>query len=374
MFGKIYFKITGLNFNKFLTLLKKQNIQIYKMKKIEYNIFFMGVSKSNENKFLEICKQMNYDVAKTSQSFMPKITQYLKHNIAFVMSLVIILIALSFCCNMVFKVEVYGLENITKNQIIQVLNKNGYVTGKFKNSYNLQKLEATLKQNINNISFASATIKGNTLIINVNEKIDNSNLLKEYEPLLSPYDIVIKQIKLKSGTAVVHNGDVVKKGEPIVMPYILGKDGSKLNVEASAEITGDVQLTITESYMENHLVWVNSGKKQEQVNFSIFSLNLGTRGQTPAFKKYQTETKICYNFKNFFLPIKQTKYVYLELVEKQVYVPFNKVAQNIIEQNQNMLYTNLVVKSKENVKYETTTNFFNNTYFVTTCLTASVVF
>ncbi len=372
MFGKVYYKVTGLNFDKFLKLLKKENIQTFKLQRLDYNIFTIGVKKQDENVFVEIAQKMNYTISNKQQTLLPKALQNIKQNLAFVLSLVFISIILCISCNMVYKVEVFGLENVSKNQVLQVLNKNGYTTGKLKATYNLSKLETVLKQNINNISFASAIIKGNTLVINVNEKIDNSNLIYDYKPIISPYNMVIKEVNLKSGTALVHSGDVVKKGDVLISPYIESKDGTKLKVEASAEIKAYAELSNTITYLENHIEFVRSGKKLEQNQFSLFGLNLGIRGKKLNFKNYQAEVSSTFNFKNFFLPIKQTKTIYYELIEKQVFVPFNKVVQNLIEENQNLLYNNLSAKVVENVSYETTTLLINNTHIVTTILKADV--
>ncbi len=373
MFGKVYYFVTGLNFNKFLTLLKKENIPICKLQRLDYNYFCVGVKKQHEKFFLETCKKMNYTVSIKTQTTLPKTLSILKRNIALFISMVLVLIILVFSSNIVFKVEVFGLENVSKAEVIKVLNNSGYSTGKLKHSYNLNKLETVLKQNINNISFASAIIKGNTLLINVNEKIDNSNLIYDYKPIVSPYNLIVREINLKSGTAVVYKGQSVKQGEVLVLPYIEGSDGSQLKVEASAEIVADIELSNTQKYQENHTEMVRSGKRDEQTQLSLFNINLGMRGSKPNFLNYQTESTTSYYFKNFFVPIKQTKIYYYELIEKQVYTPFNKVVQNIIEQNKNILYNNLSVKKVNEINYETTTSVVDNIYYVTTYLKANVI-
>ena len=372
MFGKVYYEVTGLNFDKFLKLLRSENIQIFKLQKLEYNTFTIGVRKQDEKKFLALVTKMNYTITTTKQTTMPKALQVLKQNIALGLSIVFISIIFIVSCNMVFKVEVFGLENISRNQVIKVLNENGYNTGKLKVTYKLDSLETILKKNISNISFASAIIKGNTLIINVNEKIDNSDLIYDFKPIYSPYNMVIKEIKLKSGTAVVHTGDTVKKGDVIVFPYIEGTDGTKLKVEASAEIIAYAEISHTEPYQENHLELVRSGKKIEQTHYSFLGLNLGMRGEKLTFNNYEKEGFTKFNFKNFFLPVKQTKITYYELIEKQVFVPFDKAVQNIIEQNQKMLYNKLQVKKIGNTSFVSSSVLINNTYFVTTTLKAEV--
>ena len=324
--------------------------------------------------FIDICTKMNYKISLQDQSLILKTSKKIKQNLAIFLSIVFVFIAIAISCNMVYRVEIYGLDNVTKEEVVKVLNDNGYNVGKTKSSYNLDKLEIILKENINKISFASSIIKGNTLLININEKIDNDNLIYDYKPLISPYDCIIKNINLKSGTSNVKNGDIVKKGDTIVFPYITYKDGTQLKVEAEAEIQAYIEISNTTVYYENHTELVRSGEKLQQTQFSLLGLNLGARGDKVLFSNYQIETKENYPYKNFFLPFKKTITYYYELVEKQVYIPFDKVVQNIIEKNQNLLYNNLQGNVTDKIEYETTTNLVENVYYVTTYLKTNIIF
>lgn len=371
---KVYYKVNGLNFNKFLSLIKKQNIQTFNFKRLEYNQFIIGVKKQDEKVFFDICKKLNYAVTLQNQTFFLKFLNNVKQNLALMMSVIFLLLGLLVSSNVVFKIEICGLENVKREEVISILNNNGYGPYKLKSNYNLKNLEVVLKQNINNISFASGIIRGNTLLINVNEKIDNFYLTQPFSPIVSPYNCIIKNINLKSGTPTVKCGDLVKEGDILVFPYINYKDGSKLKTEANAEIEAYVELCTTKVYTENHTETSPSGKISKQNSYSLLGLNLGTSGSDNPYKNYQTQTKSYYPFKNFFVPFLKTETYYYELVEKQVYIPFNEVSQNIIEQNQKLLYNKLQGNIIENESFETTITTLNNAYYVTTYLKADIIF
>ena len=59
---KITFKLKGLNFKKFLNLLKKENVEVFNFKKCEYNIFYVTINSKDEKSFLKITAKLNYFV------------------------------------------------------------------------------------------------------------------------------------------------------------------------------------------------------------------------------------------------------------------------------------------------------------------------
>ena len=77
---------------------------------------------------------------------------------------------------------------------------------------------------------------------------------------------------------------------------------------------------------------------------------------------------------NFILPIKRVKTVYYELVKKQVYIPFDKVKENIIEQNKKILYNDLSKNVEKEMKVFNTITKEENVFFVTTYLKADIWF
>ena len=371
MAEKIYYKIKGLNFNKFLSLLKNENIEIFEFQKLDYNLFCLAINSYNKKTFLKICKKMNYTLCQNLKN-----SNKLKTKIAFFMGIIFISFILLFSSNLVFKVKILGLENLTEREVLSVLNTNGFSTGKQKNSYNLNDLEIVLKSNLEKVSFVSCVIVGSTLVINIHEKIDNGTQNLNFATIFAPYDLILESVELKSGTLVANVGQTVKKGEAIVEPYIYYKDGTKLNVEANAKITAYVELASTLTYLETHIEKVRTGNKATNTHFSLCGINLGESGKEPNFENYEIETFDNYPFKNFILPFKKTIVTYYELTEKKVYIPFNSAMQNLIEKNKNLLYNNIIKETKEakNIEYFSTINTENDVYFLTTYLKATITF
>lgn len=364
----ITYKVKGMNFKKFLTRLKQDGLEVFSLKRKDFNLFYITISKSQSAYFTNLANKNNYDITIVNKTYSLKLKDKIKKHFALSLSILFILLSITFFSNIVVKVEVYGCERVSKSQVIKVLEDNNIKMHKFKSSYNLSIIESLLKQNIDKVSLASAVIKGNTIIINIDEKIDNDEYIYDYKPLQAPYDCIVKQVVLKSGTLVVEEGQTVKKGEVLVEPYINYKDGTRLSVEAKADVQVYIEISNTIEYLENHMEYVRTGKRVTKEELSIYKLNLGGKKISIPFKKYQMEQYSYYPFKNFIMPLLKTKTIYYELIEKQTYVPFENVKQNIIEQNKKMLYNTISSQEKDNLESFTTINYQDNIYYVTTYL------
>ena len=84
---KITFKLKGLNFKKFLNLLKKENIEVFNFKKCEYNIFYVTISTEKEKQFLKITSKLNYIVQSEAHTPFLFVKNTAKRNLAFVFAI-----------------------------------------------------------------------------------------------------------------------------------------------------------------------------------------------------------------------------------------------------------------------------------------------
>jgi len=370
----VYYSVAGMNFKKFLLAIQKEGLEVYNFIRLDFRNFVVGIRKKDEKLFLEKAKKYNYELSVNSQSLLLKSKSKILQNLAMVLCVFVLLISLAISYNFVFKVEVLGCSEDNKTQIIKVLNKNDITTFKPKSFYNLTQIASIIKKENNNISYASAIIRGNTIVINVKEKIDNSNIVYDYKPIVAPFNLIIKNVDLFSGTLLVSSGQTVKKGDVIVSPYISYKDGTNLKVKASAKIEAYIEVSNSTNYLENHSQLVKTGKTFSTRNLLLYNKVI-TKQKVAPFKYFSVSKTTTYPFKNFILPLKQENLVYYELQQKQVFVPIDKALQNIIEQNKKVLY-NMVgdVKVLDTPNIHTTVDNIDNSYLVTTYFKANIIF
>jgi sporulation protein YqfD len=247
----VKFKIEGLNLKKFLKALSAKKIEVLEFEKIDYNTSLFCIKRRNEKEFLHIAEKFHYIFCERNRSPLSRILKNIKNNIVFFVCALVMVAFLLVTSGFVFQTKIVGLSSVSEQEVLAVLAENGFEMGKFKSSYNLDSVERTLTANIDGISYASAIIKGNTLVVNINEKIDNSQYVYNYAPIVAPFNCIIQSLELLSGTQNYFSGDTVLAGEAIVSPYVFYSDSQKLPVPAKATVHAYVELTVFGEFEEN---------------------------------------------------------------------------------------------------------------------------
>lgn len=372
----LIYKVLGLNFNKFLEEIKKNEIEVLSLSKKDFNCFEIKIANKNKFVFESVLKRYKYKFDIIKRSLFLDFIKIIKKNIALFLVALIMVLSLSIVSNFVLQIKIIGNSGVSHQKIEEVLAQNKIFKGKLKNTYNLKQIELLLKNSVDQISLVSCILKGNTLLININEKIDNNDINRIYNPIVAPYDMIIKNVLVKSGTSVVKKNDTIKTGEVIVQPYINYKDGSKLKVEARAQIEAYIELSNSLNYFENHEEMVKTGKKHVQTEYSLFGFSwTGGANDTIKFKDYQVEKQSYFLFNNMILPIKKQVTYYYEVKPKQVFKMFDKYQeQKLICENENLLYNTIEDKTIiKDYQFLSTTKKTNNMYIVTTYLKANVL-
>ena len=368
----VAYKIHGLNFNKFLKLLQESKIEIFNLKKLEDNNFCLGIKLKDENIFKKCLVLCNMNVLYSElKSKDLKLLSFLKKNLAYTICSIILFLGIAFSNFFVFKIEIYGLETIQQCSIEKVLKENNFNVLKLKSSYNLSSLQTIIKKNFENISLASCTILGNTLVVNILEKpISN---IKNNKPIVAPYNLIISDISLKSGTCLVSPNQVVKEGSELISPYITYKNGSKLEVSAEAEISAYAEKTISTIYTEKHYKTVRSGKKEVFNNIKFLNTN---KNYVCTYKNFEVEKRESYLLNNFIIPIKKEEIIFYELIQKMFFEPFNEnIKEKLIEENKNLLYNTFdSCKKVENKNFSSKVEKVENYYIISTTISANIIF
>jgi len=100
----------------------------------------------------------------------------------------------------------------------------------------IKDVENAIIDNFDELSFVSCIIEGQTLVLNIKEKLLLEEVFGQFRPIFAQNSGMITQIDLISGTAVVKTGDFVRKGDVLVEPFVIDTSGQKREVKANAKI------------------------------------------------------------------------------------------------------------------------------------------
>lgn len=351
------FVISSLNTEKLINKLCLK-FDIFDIKKTETEISFC-CKKKDRKKIQKILNKCGY---KTKNTFFVGFFKHLKNitSVGIIIGTILSIALWCVSCFFITDVLILGNISITSKEIMEVLKTNNINKWSLKSSVNIQNLETQI-QDIKYISYVSAIIKGNALIINVKEQLTNDEVVSigSYAPIVSNYDCKITSIKLIQGTLKVKVGDIVKLGDVLVEPYVQKPDGTTLSVQPIADIVGDVWITSSLDFYNTLHKKVRTNKVVSNYSVTFMGIEIYKKDTNVNFKNYEIEEYETY-LSTSILPIKIKYKNFYEYTTEEINVDFEKNKDKFIEETRKTVLLN--VKEYDIIKNESYKIYNNDDY------------
>ncbi len=337
--GKVKISLQGLNVEKFINYITNAGFFVLRAKRKEYNRFELVVYSKDSQKIIENAQKFGYKIEIKSVFGFYKIADFIFKRFALIVSLIFCLSVYLFSNLFVWSININGINNLSKGEIITYLKENNIGVGKVKTNINAEELEKNLLNHFKQISLVSVYLYGNSVNINISERLSQSYL--DYSPILSEYDGVVKEFTLVSGTSNLKVGDIIRQGDILVLPYIIDNAGKKKSIKPQANIVVEVDFNETIIYNENREILEDTGVCTTSYNVSLFGLKFRKDKPCP-YTNYRKETREYFVLNNLFLPVKKVETVYYEQNYVSRFIAFETVKGDLIKK----AYENLNGKAK----------------------------
>lgn len=358
----ITIKLHGLNQERLLNNLSK-NFQIYNIIRNNSNFIQFDVKYSQKKKIKKYLIEKNIEFSILENGLFSKVRNLFK-SVGLITGIVLSILLYSLQYFFVWEIKVYGSEN--NQNIVNFTEKT--LKSRLKTQINTKNIEILLKKEFNEISSISASIVGQTLIININPKVTPEEMEGNFQAIVAQNDGQITEIKLIQGTLNCKVGDIVQKGEILVFPYIIDSQGEKREVQPKAEIKADVWLKEKTIHYENYIKTERTNRKIEVSEVYVNKTLLYRQNKKIPFKEYEVEIFSHPLTKNLILPLTIKKYIYYQTETFQVYEPFEDCQDKIIEDTRLktliFLNKNEIIK-EENFYIEKKIDCYEITYIIT---------
>lgn len=358
-------KVEGLNLVSLLNLCALNNISVHNVKKFSPTIMEFELSDKDLNIF-EKLDTHNYKIETVSIGGKKKFFGQAVYRIGLVIGLFVSILSMAFLHNRLFKVHIYGLSSIPESEVISTVKDYGIG---IMSSLDFDKvsLQNFLQEKFN-FSFVSIMTKGNSLLISVKEELPD--LSEQYVEITANYNMVIREIKVFSGSTNLKSGDVVYMGQTLVYPYIF-RGEEKVFVKPTAEITADVYFSKSFTHLSSEEINIRSGRKKIiSSTVSLGRLRLFSSTTDSPFAEYEIETKSSLVSK-YFLPIRVDKTYAYELTKTTITRDFESDKEGIIDSLKQSLYKQ--VPNELNVSSEDVfVKEIENGHIVNVCLTVPI--
>ena len=266
-----------------------------------------------------------------------------------------------------WRIEVTGNVDISKQEIIDVINEIGVKQGVFRHSVKEQYIKNEIMTKIPELAGISLNLKGTVLYLDIMERNENPPLFDKENPnnLVAAESGVIEDITCYLGNNLVKEGDVVVKGQLLISGILQSRAVGLRYVNADAKIIARVWFERTEEVprTEEIRTRTNKSKSKNFVRFGDFGIPIFFSDKVP-FANFDRESRIQYFslWKNFALPMRIHYDKYYEVTVEN----FELERQIAIDRTVQLLYNQMEEEHKEkniiSKEHEIITDEFGLTY------------
>ena len=236
-----------------------------------------------KNEFLEICvsiKNAN-DVEKIFKSKSVEILNAKAYGlfvffekfkrVGLILGVLLILFSVYLSSKFVWRIEIYGNEDLSEEDVIEMLGNSGFFCGKFIPNIDYDKLHNEILLKNEEISWVSINLDGSVATVLIKETKSTNLESDYYSNVVAKCDAQIVEIRVKNGEKVIKINDVVKEGELLISGIIdsqsLGVRYEKASGEVFARTTNEISVIFPYKGKEK----VYTGRSNNRYKLKIFS-------------------------------------------------------------------------------------------------------
>ena len=285
IFGRLYFQVKGYQTERFLNLCAKNHLVLWELKPVSDGYVFF-IRRSSYQMLEALAEKANVDLALQGQKGLPYfLKEHKKRKILF------------------FSMCLCG--------ILKYVTDNYYHIGTLKYQIDCDALEDHLREDYAEIAWASCSIQGTRLHIEIKETLDRKTKQNPKKPcdIVANKSGIITKMAVKSGTPLVSVGDSVKSGTTLIsgLIYYYSDDFTVTQtdkIKADGEIVMRTKEVYNNSIPMEYYEKLITGKKK-----SIKNLYFGQYQFDFPEKKRQDHTNVMTKRrslkigKSFYLPI-----------------------------------------------------------------------
>ena len=233
--NKYRFKTTATSSGRTISDLVKKGVRVIKPKKDKGELTFL-VSSKHSKPTIEVINSYERVYDKEDMRLLPRLIW----RFGILLAIAVVLVMSCFVQNYILFIDVYGIDTISRVEIVDYLESIGVSTGSAKSHFSVEEVERKLIQKFS-FSVVDCAITGTTLSVLVKEELPPPNYvdMQKVESIVSSEDAVVTRIVTLSGTKVVDRGASVQKGDLLIdSKYYVGEE--YVECRAIGEVYGKV--------------------------------------------------------------------------------------------------------------------------------------
>ncbi len=341
--SRVEIKVVGLNQLKLLSFIKRNGIELFDINMTSHEEMTFWIKKNKLKLLKKIFKNKNINYQILSRSGFGNILHFFINNYGIFISVLIFIIFLAILNNFSYFVKVNGCTTLDDEKISEYVEQNLKQNAYRKGEIDCSEIEKQLRNEFDTISFVSVIKRGCYVIVDIKEKLTNTETDKNLSELSAKSSCrgYVSNIEIYQGTAAVKVGDFVKVGSDLILPYVLDSKGDKEYVVPRGKIEISCFFDSTISHSDQVVTFERTGKSQTIYSLTLFGLEIYKNDEESSFENFEvieTEQDLSHNN---ILPLKYKKKTIYELKEVIKQVDFDSEKQNYLEKAKQNVFQQL---------------------------------
>ncbi len=328
------YNLTGYNLDNLIKILIQKKVKFYNLEiKNRTNLAF-EIEDCDVKKVKRYIKNFKF---KQSFTKLKKLPAIMIANLGVILGCFIGSIFFIFASAFTWQIKVFGTEELSKSDIINVLKQNNVKTGKI-NIMSSEEIESILLNNYDRIAQVSVIKQGTAIIINLSEKL----VYKEevFQPIIAKHTGIITKIHVITGTTHVKVGDFVNAGDVLVLPFNLNSNGEKVSVKPLAEIQAKMFIIGKSELKKHETKLIRTGNIKQEYIYKFKNFNLFSGKGKNSFALFET---VVYNENvSDLVPLAREVHIFYELQETEIENNLAEKQQKNEELSLNLARKNIV--------------------------------
>lgn len=347
--GYLRIEVEGYFIEKLINLSSNKSILLWNSKREKSTLLYTNISIKDYREIVKIAKKTKCRVKIKEKKGLPFIFNKYRKRKIFFLSLCLIVVGIVILSNFIWNIELTGNTNISKEELIAVLEQEGLKVGTAKNKINTKEIVSKVRLDRNDLAWIGIELKGTNALVKVVEADKKPDIIKEEEycNIVATKPGVIVKTNAINGTSLVKQGDTVNKGTILIAGWLEGKYTGTRYVHANGEIIAKVWYEEKQKVELNQVISKENGNSENKYSVKINNFQINFYKTLSKFEKYDTigETKKIKMFSDFYLPIEITKITNKELIEERLTYSKEEAKQIAVERAKKLLDEK--VKDKE---------------------------
>ena len=348
--GYLRIEVEGYFIEKLINLSSNKSILLWNSKREKSTLLYTNISIKDYRKIVKIAKKTKCRVKIKEKKGLPFIFNKYRKRKIFFLSLCLIVVGIVILSNFIWNIELTGNTNISKEELIAVLEQEGLKVGTAKNKINTKEIVSKVRLDRNDLAWIGIELKGTNALVKVVEADKKPDIIKEEEycNIVATKPGVIVKTNAINGTSLVKQGDTVNKGTILIAGWLEGKYTGTRYVHANGEIIAKVWYEEKQKVELNQVISKENGNSENKYSVKINNFQINFYKTLSKFEKYDTigETKKIKMFSDFYLPIEITKITNKELIVEELTYSKEEAKQIAVEKAKKLLDEKIEDKEK----------------------------